>query len=250
MRQRHGLPNGDLDRIIRQQVFIGGMAKKVFSKDMLTPGSDTLDKLRQAVQKSVVLDKDWNVIQFAQQMMTFTGDHLEFKTIPVGSLALHTPSDGDAVEVNPRDVKAFVQGLLNTGGPASSSSAPPPASTESAVTVDVRNGSGRTGLASQVSQTLTSRGFEAGETGNAAIRTKSVVRFASGDQQSGERVAEALGGIPSEPDKNLSKGHVTVLLGKDFKAGTGNQLTGERPLTMDPVTRQQPADPSADGCVN
>ena len=252
VRQRHGLPNGDLDRIIRQQVFMSGMAKKVFSKDMLTPGSDTLDKLRQAVQKSVVLDKDWNVIQFAQQMMTFTGDNLEFKTIPVGSLGLHTPSDGDAVEVNPRDVKAFVQGLLSTGGGPASSSSPvsPPASSEGAITVDVRNGSGRTGLANQVSQTLASRGFKAGETGNAAARTKSVIRFASSEQQSGEQVAAALGGMPSELDKNLPKGHVTVLLGKDFKASTGNQLTGERPLTMDPVTRQQPADPSADGCVN
>jgi hypothetical protein len=42
-----------------------------------------------------------------------------------------------------------------------------------------------------------------------------------------------------------------VLLGKDFQTTTGNQLTGERPLTMDPMrNQQQPADPSADGCVN
>jgi LCP family protein required for cell wall assembly len=247
VRQRHGLPNGDLDRIIRQQVFMSGMAKKVFSKDMLTPGSSTLDALRQAVQKSVVLDKDWNVIQFAQQMMTFTGDHLDFKTIPVGSLALKT-GDGDAVEVNPRDVKAFVQSLLNPAGPGTSSSSPnPPPAGESAVTVDVRNGSGRTGLANQVSQTLTARGFKAGDTGNAATRAKSVIRFASGEQQNGEMVASALGDLAAEPDKNLPKGHVTVLLGKDFKSTSGNQLTGDRLLTMDPVRQQQPAE---SGCVN
>ena len=252
VRQRHGLPNGDLDRIVRQQVFMSGMAKKVFSKDMLTPGSESLDKLRQAVQKSVVLDKDWNVIQFAQQMMTFTGDHLDFKTIPVGNIAMKT-GDGDAVQVNPRDVKAFVQGLLTPNGgasPSSSSSAPPPAG-ESAITVDVRNGSGRTGLANQVSQTLTARGFKAGETGNAATRTKSVVRFANGEQQNGEQVAAALGGVTAEQDKNLPKGHVTVLLGKDFKSTTGNQLTGDRLLTMDPVrNQQQPSDSGGVPCVN
>jgi LCP family protein required for cell wall assembly len=252
VRQRHGLPNGDLDRIVRQQVFMSGMAKKVFSKDMLTPGSDTLDKLREAVQKSVVLDKDWNVIQFAQQMMTFTGDHLDFKTIPVGSIALKT-GDGDAVEVNPRDVKAFVQGLLkpNSGAQSPSSSTTPPPSGGS-VTVDVRNGSGRTGLANQVSQTLTSRGFKAGDTGNTSTRTKSVVRFAAGEQQNGQRVADALGGgVSAEQDKNVPRGHVTVLLGKDFKGPAGNQLTGDKPLTIDPVTRQQPpAGPGADGCVN
>jgi LCP family protein required for cell wall assembly len=252
VRQRHGLPNGDLDRIVRQQVFMGGMAKKVFSKDLLTPGSDTLDKLRDAVQKSVVLDKDWNVIQFAQQMMGFTGGNLDFRTIPVGTIALRTPSDGDAVEVNPRDVKAFVSGLLNGGGsPTSSAPASAPSggagSSEGDITVDVRNASGRTGLANQVSQTLTSQGFRAGQTGNAAIRAKSVVRYAAGEQDNGEKVAGTLGGLTAELDKNLAKGHVTVLLGKDFDATAGHQLTNEAPLAISPAVRQQP---NPDGCVN
>jgi LCP family protein required for cell wall assembly len=248
VRQRHGLPNGDLDRIIRQQVFMGGMAKKVFSKDLLTPGSDTLDKLQAAVQKSVVLDKDWNVIQFAQQMMGFTGGNLDFRTIPVGSIALRTQSDGDAVEVNPRDVKAFVSGLLGGGaGPSSSTTAPPSGSSERDITVDVRNASGRTGLANQVSQTLAARGFRTGETGNASIRTTSVVRYATGEQDNGEKVAGALGGLQAEPDKNLTKGRVTVLLGKDFDPNSGDQLTGDRLLTMDPVRQQQP---NPDSCVN
>ncbi len=249
VRQRHGLPNGDLDRIIRQQVFMGGMAQKVFSKDLLTPGSDTLDKLKDAVQKSVVLDKDWNVIQFAQQMMGFTGGNLDFKTIPVGDIALRTPSDGDAVEVNPRDVKAFVNGLLGGGGsPSSSTSAPPSRPSERDITVDVRNASGRTGLANQVSQTLASQGFRTGDTGNAAIRTTSVVRYATGEQDSGEKVAGALGGMQAEPDKNVAKGRVTVLLGKDFDASSGDQLTGRHLVTMDAVRQQQ--QPNLDGCVN
>src|SRR5699024_3958948 len=29
VRQRHGLPNGDLDRVVRQQVFMAGLANKV-----------------------------------------------------------------------------------------------------------------------------------------------------------------------------------------------------------------------------
>jgi hypothetical protein len=111
----------------------------------------------------------------------------------------------------------------------------------------VRNASGRTGLANQVSQTLATRGFRAGETGNASIRTTSVVRYATGEQDSGEKVASALGGLPAELDKNLAKGRVTVFLGKDFDATSGHQLTGDAPLTMDPV-KQQPTNP--DGCVN
>jgi LCP family protein required for cell wall assembly len=259
VRQRHGLPNGDLDRIVRQQVFMGGMAKKVFSKDMLTPGSDTLEQLRAAVQKSVVLDQNWNVIEFAQQMMGFTGGNLAFNTIPVGTIALKTPSDGDAVEVRPRDVQQFMKDLLNGGGqqPAVDTQGPGPTDTpvQQAVTVDVRNASGRTGLANQVAKTLASQGFRAGQTGNAAARPTSVVRYAQGEPQNGNQVASALGGgIGAEEDRNVPKGHVTVLLGKDFDLSSGHQLTGGHVLTMDSVTHaapaRQPAGPGADGCVN
>jgi LCP family protein required for cell wall assembly len=255
VRQRHGLPNGDLDRIVRQQVFMSGMAKKVFSKDMLTPGSDTLNKLRDAVQKSVVLDQNWNVIQFAQQMMNFTGGNLSFKTIPVGNIALKT-GDGDAVEVNPSDVRAFFSGLLNNGGgstAAPSSSSAPPGQSVPTVTVDVRNASGRTGLANQVAQSLTSHGYHTGQTGNASTRATSVVRYGTGEQDDATQVAAALG-IPAEPDRTVPKGHVTVLLGKDFDPSKSSQLTGDAPVTMQPVKQQQPATqpsgPTADGCVN
>jgi LCP family protein required for cell wall assembly len=247
VRQRHGLPNGDLDRIVRQQVFMAGMAKKVFSKDMLTPGSETLEKLRTAVQKSVVLDQDWNVIQFAQQMMSFTGGNLEFRTIPVGSIALRT-GDGDAVEVNPRDVRDFVSGLLRGGGqPTSGAPAPDETPADTNVTVDVRNASGRTGLAAQVAQTLTTQGFQTGETGNATPRATTVVRFAAGEDSSGERVASALGGVPAEVDRTVPKGHVTVLLGKDFRPGAA-QRTTTPPATTQPSAEGQP--PPVDGCVN
>lgn len=255
VRQRHELPNGDLDRIVRQQVFMSGMAKKVFSRDVLTPGSDTLNKLREAVQKSVVLDKDWNVVQFAQQMMGFTGGNVEFTTIPHGSIALQTSGDGDAVEVNPRQVKSFVQGLLD--GNTEPSAEQETGDTNESVTVDVRNASSRNGLASTVSKSLVEKGFRAGETGNASARATSVVRFATGEQTNGERVASAVGGdIPVEPDSNVAKGHVTVLLGKDFDANRGDQFAGDRLLTLhapgatDGLGVQQPAGPDGNGCVN
>jgi LCP family protein required for cell wall assembly len=250
VRQRHGLPNGDLDRIVRQQVFMSGMAHKVFSTGMLSPGSDTLDKLRQAVQKSVVLDQDWNIIQFAQQMMRFTGGNLDFETIPVGNPALQTPNDGDAVEVSPQAVRAFVTGLLTGEATPASITAPtsPDAWSPRDITVDVRNASGRSGLANQVSTSLAGKGFRTGATGNATIRATSVVRFRTGEQANGERVAAELGGLAVEPDGNVAKGHVTVLLGKDFGLEAGSQLAGNPLLTLHPLSRQ-PAGPGTDSCV-
>jgi LCP family protein required for cell wall assembly len=256
VRQRHGLPNGDLDRIVRQQVFMMGMAKKVFSQDMLTPGSQTLDKLRAAVQKSVVLDEDWNVIQFAQQMMNFTGGRLAFKTIPTGRIDLETPEDGSAVEVDPDEVHAFVEGLLGKKPPAKGDK--PSGSDEAAskqVTVNVRNASGQSGVAQAVSDSLAAKGFTTGEVGNADLRDTTVVRYASGGRDAGNEVAQALGGSPVvEEDSNLPSGTVTVLLGADYE-GAGNtdasgNLTHQPLLQLSPSKAQPAKQPDPSGCVN
>ncbi len=266
VRQRHGLPNGDLDRIIRQQVFMSGMAKKVFSQDMLTPGSETLDKLRAAIQKSVVLDEDWNVIQFAQQMMNFTGGRLAFKTIPTGRPDLETPEDGSAVEVNPGDVRGFVDSLLGkkpskeTGQEADGADGADDGAGKQ-VTVNVRNASGQAGLAQTVSDSLAQQGFAQGEVGNADLRDSTVVRFAEGGQEAADQVAEALGGNPVvEPDTNLPGGTVTVLLGADYESPEGTDASGDglarQPLlALAPAapahgTAAQPKKPDASGCVN
>ena len=262
VRQRHGLVNGDLDRIVRQQVFMTGMAKKVFSQDMLTPGSGTLDKLRAAIQKSVVLDRDWNIIQFAQQMMNFTGGNLSFKTIPVGRPDLETPSDGSAIEVDPSAVKSYVRGLLGTGQQKSSGASTPSDDGSAAnqggneqITVNVRNATGQPGLADSVATSLAGQGFTKGDVGNADPRASTVVRHAPGEQDAGNRVASALGGSPAvEEDANLPAGTVTVLLGDDYHASnadaSGQRLQGRPLLHLSPAKARQPAAPDASGCVN
>lgn len=255
VRQRHGLPNSDLDRIVRQQVFMNGMAKKVFSQDMLAPGSDTLDSLRQAIQKSVVLDPGWNVVQFAQQMMGFTGGRMTFQTIPVGSIDLDTPEDGSAVEVDPDEVRAFVAGLL--GGPeAPGSTEPDPGSgtgevDNGAITVNVRNATGRPGLADSVATSLAAAGFTRGDIGNASARDTTVVRHAGGEEANAAAVAEALDGQALvEPDTNLPGGTVTVLVGADYGGPGSDRLAGDPLLRLSPGLAAQPAAPDADGCVN
>jgi LCP family protein required for cell wall assembly len=261
VRQRHGLPNGDLDRIVRQQVFMTGMAKKVFSQEMLTPGSDTLDKLRSAVSKSVVLDEDWNVVQFAQQMMNFTGGNVEFKTIPVGRIDLETPEDGSAVEVDPGQVHSFVDDILgkkpapDAGKDDKADGGDDGGGAAQQVTVNVRNASGQSGLAGSVADALAAKGFTKGEIGNADLRDQTVVRFAAGEQDAGDKVAQALGGSPEvEQDANLPAGMVTVLLGSDYDANSETDASGN--LTHEPLLQLAPskthtaAPPKSSGCVN
>jgi len=251
VRQRHGLTNGDLDRVARQQVFLAGMARKAFSGKLLTPGSDTMDKLQQAVAKSVVLDEGWNIVEFATQIVDFTGGNLTFQTIPVGSLDLDTPSDGSAVEVDPAEVKAFVRGVIPDEAP--SESATPGGPTPDSITVNVRNAAGVRGLATDVAGALTSAGFNLGVVDNASAREATVVRFAPGEQANGDLVAQSLSGPAQvEEDANQQPGQVTVLLGEDYSAGDGLARPGLLDLNPAPA-RQPPAGGTTVGdgaCVN
>jgi len=266
VRQRHGLPNGDLDRIVRQQVFMSGMAKKVLSGDMLAPGSDSFDKLQSAIQKSVVLDADWNVMQFAQQMMGITGGKVSFQTIPHGSIDLKTDSDGSAVEIDPDAVKDFVSGLLGNKDKdkkdTTGAKTQDDAVDNGKITVNVRNTTNRANLAKSVATTLANEGFVRGETGTASNRQDTVVRYAAGEQDYGNRVNTALGGKARvEEDANLPAGSVTVLLGDDYDgpdgsgtnsgAGAGERVSAQPLLNLSgpQVAAAQPA-PTTTGCVN
>ena len=226
VRQRHGLPNGDLDRVVRQQVFMAGMARKVLSAGTLTsPGK--LNDLIDAIKKSVVLNQNWDIFGFAQQMKGLTGGQLEFRTIPVKNIDYKTPEDGSAIQVDPAEVKEFVQGLA---GPQPGQTAPPAQQADpanKATTVDVRNASGKTGLAASVAKTLESKGFTSGDTANATARKTTVIWVPKGGKDAGQTVADALGGSPTiQEDKSVQSGHVMVFLGADYEGSSSNASSG------------------------
>jgi LCP family protein required for cell wall assembly len=251
VRQRHGLPRGDLDRVVRQQVFMAGMANKVLSAGTLTDPAK-LSNLVQAIQKSVVLNQGWDIFGFAQQMKGLTGGKLEFRTIPVVNMDYSTPEDGSAIQVDPSQVRSFVQGT--TGG---SVAPPPPASaTTSSVTVDVHNGTARTGLAATVSQALASKGFTAGETSNASARVSStVVRYPAGGRDAAQSVADALGSKATLTlDSSVAGGHVLVVVGNDYSASSasGFRQAAAAPSSPAPAPAGEDQPITADGitCVN
>lgn len=239
VRQRHGLPRGDIDRVIRQQVFMAGLARKVLSAGTLANPSK-LSSLMDAVKKSIVLNQGWDVLGFAKQMSGLSGGQIEFRTIPIQSLSMDTP-DGSAVQVDPAEVQAFIQGLSKTGAPPAG--APPtkdPANAQ--ITVQVMNTTGTTGLAAKVMGTLTSLGFTEGGTGNDQPRDATVVRHAPGEEAKAKRVSDALANKPPiEADPAMSPGKVTVLLGADYPTEIPAAGGGAQPgRSVIPADRQQP----------
>ena len=78
LRQRHRLPNGDLDRIMRQHAFLRGLAAKI-TKDNAVP-------LAREIGKSIRVDQGWDVLEFAHR---FQGPvKIRATILPVG-----TPKD-------------------------------------------------------------------------------------------------------------------------------------------------------------
>lgn len=248
VRQRHGLPRGDLDRVVRQQVFMAGMAQKVLSAGTLTDPSK-LNGLTDAVKKSVVLNQGWDIFGFAQQMKGLSGGQLQFQTIPVENMDYSTPDDGQAIQVDPTQVHAFVQGV--TGAPPAQPAVSPNATT----TVDVHNGTPKQGLAATVSQALVAKGFMAGETANATGRTKSsTVRYPAGAKDTAQSVADALGSKATlEQDNSVPNGHVVLVIGSDYSGPTQTiqQAAAAQPPAP-PATGDDDKPITADGitCVN
>ncbi|RDI33384.1 LytR family transcriptional attenuator [Lentzea flaviverrucosa] len=220
VRQRQNLPGGDLDRIVRQQVFIGALAKKVLSTGTLTDTSK-LNGLVEAVQKSVILSSGWDITTFAEQMQGLVGGKFEFKTIPVGE-PTDTYSDGNVLPVNPAEVRKF---LTSLAADKSTSSTPPttstslPAPPNSAITVAVYNAAGVQGLATQVMNTLTAKGFQRGPVASATQNSDTtVVRHAVGEEGSARKVAAELGaGVGVEEDASVRKGQIQVFVGGDYQ---------------------------------
>ncbi|MEB3369956.1 LCP family protein [Saccharopolyspora mangrovi] len=262
VRQRHGLPRGDLDRVVRQQAFLAGLAQTALSGGVLA-NPNKLRDLINSVQDSVVLDlgDDSDVLDFAERLRGLAAGAIKFNTIPIEDAAYDTP-DGEALKVNPRDVKEAVRAASQPpGAPSSPAAQPPPtsASQEAVATrVDVLNGTRTSGLASKVQDQLSGQGIEVGTVGNTSKRSSSVVRYGPGADAAGQEVASLLGGMPTESDSSLSSGRVQVIIGSDYDGPSGPRFSPGGALALDGSARQQdPEVPSQDSisaagipCVN
>jgi LCP family protein required for cell wall assembly len=241
VRQRYNLPRSDLDRVVRQQAFLSGLAKKILSGGTLADPTK-LNDLINAIKKSVLLDQGWDIAGFAEQMHGLTGGAIHFETMPTEGDIKNTPEDGDALRVDPPRVRDFVKGLVNDQ-PQSTAPSPAPSTNtgNGSTTADVVNGAGTSKLASNVSDFLVGQGFGKGDTQNGSPSSKSTVYYANGEQTAGKKVANALGGLHTAEDTKVTAGHVRVLLGKDY-AGPGTPPHGSAaPAVFQPDTATQPA---------
>ncbi len=253
VRQRHDLPRGDLDRIVRQQVFMAQLVNQVLSAKTLS-NPNKLNELSEAVGRTVVLDENWDVLAFLQQLRDLSGGQVKFETIPVADLNGMTSNGESVVRVEPKEVKSYVAGLIGEDADEPQS----PRVDPSTVTVDVFNASSVGGLAGQVSQALAGKGFQPGRVGNysGAGVTGSRVLAADTSNPGAEAVAEALGGLTVVADSSMSPDAVSVVLASDYSgpgsaAGSLFDFSGTS-TSATPVPPAPPIDAGQNGpkCVN
>jgi LCP family protein required for cell wall assembly len=235
VRQRHDLPRGDLDRVVRQQAVMASLAHEVISgKTLSSPAR--LDALQDAIQRSMVISDGWDIMDYIKALENLAAGNVAFATIPVLDEAGWS-DDGtqSVVRIDPVQVQQWVKGLLNEQQQGKTEQL---AYTPAKTTVEVANDSNINGLAAAVSQVLANSGFTPGPIGNheGGHVTGSQVQATKIDDLGAQAVAKQLGGLPIVVNASVKPDTVRVVLAADY-TGPGSGLDGSDPtaLTVDPA---------------
>jgi LCP family protein required for cell wall assembly len=205
VRQRDGLPNGDLDRTHRQQAFLDSVMEELRGDGVL----DDLTKisaLLNVAEQYVITDAGWNLLDFASQMRSLTSKNLVFYTLPI--VGYETIDNQDANVVNPAYIKTIVHAAFY----------PPPApkTTRHAkahrAIVDVFASGKTKRLARHVAAALAQAGYRTGYTGTTSYRTTTAVLYGHGTAASAQVIARLLG-VRALASASVRRGHVEILLG-------------------------------------
>lgn len=226
VRQRHGLPRGDLDRIVRQQAFMASLVNQVLSSGTLTNPSK-LSALADAVMRSVIIDDGWDVMGFATQLQNLAGGNVIFTTIPVTSIDGVGDYGESVVTVDPAQVQAFFEDAL--GGQEPEPEDQPDGGQPAEEVIDnadtmvhVLNASGTGGLAGGVASHLEGLGYTIEETGNAieGLYFESQVLAADPTDPQAIALADELGGLPIIPSASLDSDTMIVISHVDYAGPT------------------------------
>jgi LCP family protein required for cell wall assembly len=254
VRQRYGLPGGDLDRIRRQQQFISAVLERTTSTGVLA-NPVKLESLLSAATTALTVDDNTDIDHLrtlATRLRGLSADRVKFETIPV-----HPPTDADGADAQgllhpwgsvqlyePRQLDAFFEPLRDHRregsapeaasdagpgtGPATSSGTTTPAA--STIRVDVFNATGKPGLAAEVAADLTHAGFQVGQPSNwpRGVVSTSQVRHAPGRLAEARAVAAVVPDAVPTSDPTLVGGNVSLVLGTSFSGVAAGDVEAGR----------------------
>lgn len=231
-RERYVGEGSDLQRIQRQQFLMAGLIQEVKSGQLLSNYSKMYSVLRDTA-KAMTTDQGLSVtdmVSLAEDLRTLTTKSVQFVTVPNGT----DPTDQNRVVWQQPQANHLFYSIAHDATlprtPKPSSSATPAQTTSpSHVQVDVENGSGQPGVATQAASELTSRGFRVTATGNAPNfnYTSNVIEYAtSSDMVAVNTLKAQLTGAQVQLDPNLAPGTVYLILGSAFNGFNSSSSGG------------------------
>ena len=245
VRQRHGLPNGDLDRIRRQQYFLSAAFHKVTTAGVvLNPFK--LRSLLNAVGSSLLIDPSLNLVSLAQQFEAISSGQISFMTIPNDGPQVIYPDGVETaiVKVDTAAMPGFVRRL--EGKPVDRALQSAIAAAPSSVTVDVLNGTSTAGVAGSNATALKNLGFKVNTVDSTDPTAKTAVEYPAGMQAQAKSVANAVPGAALVETSTVTR--TTLVVGNN-----GVQVRGLTPVTA--PTHSAVPHPAAKptgtpGCIN
>ncbi|MGN9837312.1 LCP family protein [Nonomuraea sp. H19] len=241
VRARYSLGDGsDIGRIQRQQMFIASMAKKIMSGETLTDPAKLLAIL-DAATKAVTTDRDLTVgvmKDLAVSLQGLNAGKIRFITTPwhyslsqPGRVEWVQPQAGRLFQIVARDQS--VEGVQ--GGQAKVG--------RSKIQIELRNGTWRSGLATEVAAFLEQRGYHITAIGDSARKPQSKTTILYGPNGetrvptlTADLLAATTRAVPAAQTNRL-----VLVIGDDWK--------GLKPLRADDTESIRGFDATHDSCA-
>jgi LCP family protein required for cell wall assembly len=229
VRQRHGLANGDIDRIARQQQFLGSLAHKVLSAGtLLDPFKLTgvLDVATSALQVDDGLKAN-DLKRLALRMRSFRSGGVLFTTVPVADTNARRAGQS-VVLADDTKAAAMFQALRDDRAPGTApapkpSATPAPVIAKGDIHVSVFNGTAINGLGRKAATALGTAGFTV--VGKPASRgtgaTATTIHYGKGQVDAAHVLQAALPGSQLVEDDALNS-TLEVVVGSSYRAGSAS----------------------------
>jgi LCP family protein required for cell wall assembly len=251
VRQRHGLPNGDLDREVRQQYFLSLEAHKIVSAGtFLDPVK--LHNVLTAVSSSLETDPNLDLLSLAVRLRSVKTSNLSAETIPVKgtpTISAHGTSIS-IVQVDTAALPAFITRMTGHVAPLTAVQKAV-AADPSTVTVSVANGRAVGGAAAAATATLKASGFLMTAPVTVSTSAVTTIEYPVDQEAEAKAVLDHLPGARTTLSSSVA--NVTVVLGQDGLTPTPPASTAAAGTTASPstpVAPQKPSTYSATSCVN
>jgi LCP family protein required for cell wall assembly len=236
VRQREQLTGGDVARTARQRYFLTAAFRKVASAGVLF-NVGKLEHLVNAVDKSLYVDQNLNMLDLAKQMSNLSANNISGEAIPTDhyeNVIINGYTSNVGIVI-PSQVKAFVHKMITSSATSTYQQAKTVA--PNTVTVDVRNFGAHNGAAAAAATTLSKAGFKTTVDQTPGSRATTAIEYPAGSEAQAKTLAQY---VPGATVAQANVSSVTLTLGAD---GITARSTAEKHHSH----KRKPIDA---GCIN